>query len=73
MDNCCAFAVEDICSGVNTVKCPLDCAFKQTQAERSRKTRAWVARLCKLPDYKQKYISEKYYDGDMPWRAAIIR
>lgn len=74
MDKSCVFARARMCDCLYTGnKCPFDCSFRQTPEQRELSQRKVNARLRHLPKWKQKYISDKYYDGDKPWWGAAAR
>lgn len=61
--NKCKILVIDICLGD---KCP----FKQTGKQQQEIRRSVFKRLSSLDGKLQLYISDKYYNGSMPWKKG---
>jgi hypothetical protein len=59
----------DECVLLNDRRC-YGCAFYKTVEELGKSQAAAFARIAKLPFEDQHYIAQKYYGGNLPWRAV---
>lgn len=67
MSKRCVAYSDNGCVSLKVKRCPENCAFYRTAAEREEKLAKIFARLRTLPYLKQCDISDKYYGGKMPW------
>ena len=70
MNSCCHF-IGGQCE-VLTCECYSKCSFRSTEGEIQKKVEKAWERIRSLPIEKQKIISMKYYNEEMPWLNGII-
>ena len=65
---------EGVCSCLEKRTCPgyMICPFYKPVWVQERDRRRKFERLATLPEAQQLYISEKYYQGKMPWRGDEV-
>ncbi len=71
MKNTCFAAHKDGCKILDVECCSTKCSFRKTKARYELDALAALAHLATLPSRKQRAISEKYFDGSMPWLDVV--
>ncbi len=72
-DKCFAMSARQKCTALNNRTCAgyEGCPFYKTREQAEADKEKANALLCALPKERQQQISDKYYEGKMPWRECI--
>lgn len=73
-ENCFAMHGNGKCGALTQRRCPgcNRCAFYKTRRQLEKEKQAANEKIRKLPAERQKYIAEKYFGGQMPWKGDCV-